>query len=744
MRPRLKAIRDNVLCLALLVLLAVVALYPMFTADKVPFNVNGIFFSPPWEEARPQGLAAPETPELSPQALRYYPWYAFLSHAARARQLPLWNPLEGCGVPFLAALRTRCLSPFSVPFYFLPPGRSLQISIFLKLVIAGWCAFYAARRFGLGAPLALCVGAAFKLSGHVYLWSGHPISDVLPWLPLWLLVVDRLARGYVRHWPLGAVVVALMAVGGDPKMCGAAAFFGLLYLLIECLFSRRRPGQVGASVGAFLLSGIVGTALAAVQIVPYLEFLREGACSGDASANASLELRHMALLFLPRLLSGAAENGESTLKLFHVGVFQLWMLGLWFSLRSFVPAVQRRRVEAMLVAACVMTALAMVRHSILPHVPYVKFLGVERLSVGSVEHLLAGNAFALALLAAMAADAWLALNAYECKAALVRLLVFLPLLGALGVAAVLVCPHASGQEAWPVWQQVLVTVGFLLLLLVLLGVTLVRPSRNIMGFGLALLTTTSLLFAFFGDTAYVDRAAVFPDTSFTKTLRETGMRVCGGDTLERWPLAGNLIPQVYSPSGIRLKRHKEFFERAQTDTGLLQRTGAPGLLLTKQDIQGPFLWRRAALAVARVFPSGAALFIDRNTKPRAWVAYDEQPAEAEGASRPQASNGPPAQVNVEEPETLFRVKVHVDHSRRGVLVLADAYYPGWRVRVDGQKAEILPVAGLFRGVEVGEGPHDVEFYYAPMSVVWGLGITIVAALIVLVKMRGVQRVDATL
>jgi Bacterial membrane protein YfhO len=62
-----------------------------------------------------------------------------------------------------------------------------------------------------------------------------------------------------------------------------------------------------------------------------------------------------------------------------------------------------------------------------------------------------------------------------------------------------------------------------------------------------------------------------------------------------------------------------------------------------------------------------------------------------------------------------RVEVEVDSAQPGVLVLHDAYYPGWVVEVDGQPAPMLRANVLFRAVEVSEGRHRVVFRYTPFS-----------------------------
>ena len=62
-----------------------------------------------------------------------------------------------------------------------------------------------------------------------------------------------------------------------------------------------------------------------------------------------------------------------------------------------------------------------------------------------------------------------------------------------------------------------------------------------------------------------------------------------------------------------------------------------------------------------------------------------------------------------------RMEVAVENRQPGVLVVHEAYYPGWFAEVDGKPARILRANVLFRGVEVGEGRHVVVFRFAPFA-----------------------------
>jgi hypothetical protein len=72
-----------------------------------------------------------------------------------------------------------------------------------------------------------------------------------------------------------------------------------------------------------------------------------------------------------------------------------------------------------------------------------------------------------------------------------------------------------------------------------------------------------------------------------------------------------------------------------------------------------------------------------------------------------------------------RVTVETDAAADAVLVLADAYFPGWHAYLDGKTAEMVPAYHAFRAVVVPKGPHLVEFRYEPASFRLGMALSCV-------------------
>jgi len=65
-----------------------------------------------------------------------------------------------------------------------------------------------------------------------------------------------------------------------------------------------------------------------------------------------------------------------------------------------------------------------------------------------------------------------------------------------------------------------------------------------------------------------------------------------------------------------------------------------------------------------------------------------------------------------------------------VLVLADAWDPGWRARVDGASVPVLRANIAFLGVALPAGHHTVELVYRPAEVSRALALSAVGLLAV--------------
>jgi hypothetical protein len=145
--------------------------------------------------------------------------------------------------------------------------------------------------------------------------------------------------------------------------------------------------------------------------------------------------------------------------------------------------------------------------------------------------------------------------------------------------------------------------------------------------------------------------------------------------------------------------------------------------------------RARAVGRVRALEGGDALaaLLDPGFDPAAEVVLS-----GPGAGRAAAESRPgPAAVRVVELRA-DRVRLEAELTAPGVVVLADAFDPGWRAWVDGRPAEVLTANVAFRGIAVPAGRHAVEMRYRPVSVALGLSLS-AAGLVALTALARARR-----
>jgi len=150
----------------------------------------------------------------------------------------------------------------------------------------------------------------------------------------------------------------------------------------------------------------------------------------------------------------------------------------------------------------------------------------------------------------------------------------------------------------------------------------------------------------------------------------------------------------------------------------------------------------AALPRAFTLPTSAAVVAEdvaqalRTYDPHHFVILESAVQDTPVRDQPETWNLKPETITH---YTINEVWVDVRVDGSSWLVLADAYFPGWKafVRPQGagedaeQQVEIYRVDGAFRGVPVEPGAWTVRFKYSPDSVKLGAFVSFIAGMLVL-------------
>lgn len=231
-----------------------------------------------------------------PGSDQYVAGYAFRQFGAEmvkaTGSIPLWNPYMFGGLPFVGAMHGDIFYPTAWLRLIMPVGTGMAAGFALHLVLAGIFAYAFLRALRLSWTAALVGGMAYQLTGILTSLAspGHDgklfVSALTPLLFLALLRAIR--DGQRRAYGLLALTVGLCLLSPHPQMsyyAFLAAGMWTLYLtfwLEDGPRGARWPRHLGFALGAVLL----GVAVAAIQVVPFLDYLPYSARSVPHGPNS--------------------------------------------------------------------------------------------------------------------------------------------------------------------------------------------------------------------------------------------------------------------------------------------------------------------------------------------------------------------------------------------------------------------------------------------------------------------------
>lgn len=212
-----------------------------------------------------------------------YPVAFFHRESFWRGELPLWNPFNHCGVPFLAQWNTMTLYPPTLIYLLLPLTWSLPFFCLAHLFWGGLGMYFLARLWTGNCLAAGVAGVIFAFNGlmlNFLMWPSHAATFAwLPWV-LWLLPEGWRVGGRKLVW--GILAASLQMLAGGPE---TILFTWLVLLLLACVDTVRGiDGQQTAPaeetgrrakrvLWPFLISATLVALICAAQLLPFLQLL---------------------------------------------------------------------------------------------------------------------------------------------------------------------------------------------------------------------------------------------------------------------------------------------------------------------------------------------------------------------------------------------------------------------------------------------------------------------------------------
>jgi Bacterial membrane protein YfhO len=669
-------------------------------------------------------------------------------------ELPLWNRFYSAGQPLLANPAYEVFYPPQWLIWLPGFHFGFQLHIVLHFLIAAWGMYLLLRGLGAREVAALFGAAVFAVCGpYLSLATKLPLLFSLSWMPLALHCARRaILERKPRDVAIAALVLSMHLIIGEPTM--AMQTWGLIAGYV--LATRNSP--LATRLKAIGLVAVLATAIAAIQLVPALDFTRDSVRSEPFEfrvvSNWSMPLVRPMEMFLPALFRNltneAGAPAITTMYAFRSDAFVPEMyIGLLVALLAVAGVLAGSRGAG----AAVAVTIASVVVAAGSHTPLLKLLynlGIFR-SLRYPEKFILTAAFALIVWAALLLDRILAGDR--------RLLRVATTIAAIWLAIMAIAALAAGPtRGYFGWQLLRAAIAVALLiairrkwapavLIVLSVADLVVATRRLV---------PRMPRAYFDAPPLAQQLPPKPARLFPEAYWEAfdqdpnAMQWITNRTDEQywWMFRNSLGDHLAARFGYELVMEDDVDRTALKTTDALL-TAMKNLRARRAiGAEQPFLKIAGAQARVRYRPAGEPVtfattpvepvpidnpryaFADRIVR-AASIAdvlgrLDEQRG-METVALADVEPFPPARGEITSvAETANSGRIAVRAPGQAFLVMAVTAHRYWSATIDGKPATLIPTNGAYQGIVVPAGEHVIEMRYRNPMFWIGAAITLLA------------------
>lgn len=256
---------NKVIVPLVLAILASIYIYPIFSGlILLPLDLL-VSHSNPWLYASTILL---KNAYMQDSISQMFPWKHLTFTSLLSGTIPLWNPYQFMGMPFMAGMKALVFYPTNLLF-FLGEQNAWNIHLWLQLFLSLWFCYLFMQSLGVKKLGSLLSAIAFAFSSLMigvleFGSEGH----VLLWLPLLLFFVKR----YIDTKKI-TYLVGLSLGSAAALFAGQLQYFGYMCFVVVVFawFEAKKTHAQWKIVAATLLGILCGAGIAGVQLIPGIE-----------------------------------------------------------------------------------------------------------------------------------------------------------------------------------------------------------------------------------------------------------------------------------------------------------------------------------------------------------------------------------------------------------------------------------------------------------------------------------------
>ncbi len=712
----------------------------------------------------------------------HYPLSSLISWSLREfHQIPWWNPFSYMGQPFGGNLSAAIFYPPTLITVFLGnvlfgglPYLLFETQLVAHVALAGVGTYILLRALRAERWSALTAATVYELGAFFASQTQHiGAMSSAAWLPWFIAALLRVERNRdLRSAALASLPFALLILPGFPAQYLPILFFGPL---LFCIWMwQRNPALQWSShrrgIMMLMVTMILGFLLSAASWVPGMKLAHSSAATQRPAMQGMYGMPFEAITSFvwPNLfnqLHGLAwlQMNRSFLHLYQsIPALLLVLSALPWLLRS-------RRAQPFLAMGVIAFLWMFGKSTFVASLFYLLYPRFIRKALYS-EYLLAYFCLSFAVLAGLALQAFLDGERelpYPSKvcwrsslaAALISLVVFIA--GPVGSASSNFQVQATAAASYLVWVALVCAAAGLLLYWWEYSSRTVRRDH----LAAAICALIFLDLVTIGSQTDLNTAEETrtdpPAISFLKKeLGASNYRVDVTGITGEWQTR---VPEWRLPSAngmdplllLDTERYRNPFSTVAGRVFTLTDPGSPLLDLAgvRYIVTPP--QQDHLKGAALIYHNYVNVFENPRAMPRFFlVGAVHSAAEADALQAIQSRAVDVSQValvapedeklflGLSEPAAMTRLgdtqlvkyspnelRLRVSALRASLLVVTDTFWPEWHATIDGSPTALARVDGLFRGIRIPGGVHEVRMFIRPDSVYLGAGLSSVGLLL---------------
>ena len=794
MQKRIKFEKIFPFCFILAV--AVLLFWKFFIYGQAPFPGDFLLaWYEPWksESLINETLGIPHKPVADDVFRQLYPFKILATSLLKDGQLPLWNPYNGSGMPFMATMHMGFLNPMNILFFFFSGPTAWTIYIMVQPLLVGVFTYLYCRKINLSIYASLFSSVAFMFSGFVIarIIFGEYIY-VIALMPLLLYIIESfIQQPKSKKILFIPFIIFSLFVSGQPQMVFYVSLLSFFYGFYRFIQDSKRIKIAGKDIFFLLTLILIGIGLSSIQLMPTLELFFNAAISPATSKfifdRFLLPPYHLISLFIPNYFGNQATYNYWGAGDYIETVGSIGTIPLFFAFLSIV--IKRENPDSrtfffIVAVLSIISTLDWLGSRLLFSLP------IPVVATGVPSRIFVLTTFSLIVLAGYGFDSWQSIKNIK-KSLLYKLLIFvLFIFIVFGITFLFYKTNLSCNNAFilncrmiALRNTILEVITFTVIFLCTLAYIYFQQGkiRKILPFFIIVIITTLGLYNANKFLPFSDMKTFLPKNDVIETLQNKTQqdRIFSiGEATIKTDFATYykyFDPNYYDP--LYIKRYGEFVSFANTGDVSANLSRSDVEIVNQATVSGSLDMRRnrllSLLNVGYIIGNKSQKSLNEketivwgndkwyiakiNTLPRAYLVNDYELI----TDRKNILNrlfdkdfDPQKKVILEKKPTVSLEKINLNTStttistykentvtltvaatQNNLLVLSDNYYPGWKAFVDEKETPIYRANYTFRAIAIPKGDYTITFMYVPTSVTLGIFLSLCSLIVYLFVIR---------